>query len=115
MNHRVYVLFPVILAGLMFASARADQPQSEPGSLYVEGYTDQLSYQAGDDIKFRVSTTAPTWSLEISRLVQKRNRFGSRAICPAPRTRSPPMLLRRAAAGPRRFRSWRPSLAQRIL
>ncbi len=68
MNHRVYVLFPVILAGLMFASARADQPQSEPGSLYVEGYTDQLSYQAGDDIKFRVSTTAPTWSLEISRL-----------------------------------------------
>ncbi|HVX64489.1 MAG TPA: N,N-dimethylformamidase beta subunit family domain-containing protein [Pirellulales bacterium] len=68
MNFRVCLLFPVLLTALGFGSASADQPQAEPPSLYIEGYTNQLSYQAGDEITFHVSTTAPTWSLEISRL-----------------------------------------------
>lgn len=68
MNHRICPVLAAALAALILASARADQPQSEPRSLYVEGYTDRLSYQAGDAIKFHVSTTAPTWSLEISRV-----------------------------------------------
>jgi hypothetical protein len=56
--------FAILLVGL---SARAD----EPPSLTVEGYTDHLSYRAGDEIAFHVSTTAPKFSLEISRLGSK--------------------------------------------
>ena len=36
--------------------------------LTIEGYTDQVSYQAGDSIAFHVSTTAPKYAMEISRV-----------------------------------------------
>src|SRR5437868_5173730 len=55
---------PVIALG---ASTLAD----EPPSLVIEGYTDQLSYEAGETIHFHVSTTAPRYSLEITRLGDK--------------------------------------------
>jgi hypothetical protein len=46
-------------------------PDGAP-SLYVEGYTGQVSYQAGDELQLHVSTTAPTFSLEIARLGAER-------------------------------------------
>ncbi len=64
----VLVIANIVVANIGFAPAQAEEFQPEARSLYVEGYTDQLSYQPGDKIEFHVSTTAPTWSMEISRL-----------------------------------------------
>ena len=36
--------------------------------LYIEGYTNQLSYQPGDKIDFHLSTSASQYSLEIARV-----------------------------------------------
>jgi len=66
---RVFISFAVLLA--LAAMTRADEPQPVTRSLYVEGYTDQLSYAPGDTVEFHVSATAPKWSLEISRLGAK--------------------------------------------
>src|SRR6185437_5207336 len=49
------------------AAARAE----EAPSLTVEGYTDRLSYKAGETIEFHVATTAPRYSMEIARLGAK--------------------------------------------
>jgi hypothetical protein len=57
----------VILALLVAAPARAD----DPPSLVIEGYTDRLSYVAGEEINFHISTTARRYSLEIARLGAK--------------------------------------------
>jgi hypothetical protein len=38
----------------------------------VEGYTDQLSYQPGDEIRFHISAEAPKFSLEIARIGAER-------------------------------------------
>ena len=42
--------------------------ETEPQSLYVEGYSGQVSYRAGDEVTLHVSTTAPTYALEIARV-----------------------------------------------
>lgn len=39
-----------------------------PPSLYVEGYTNQVSYAPGEGVVLHVSTTAPTYQLTISRV-----------------------------------------------
>src|SRR5690242_3988968 len=62
------VIANLVIANIGFSAAQAEEFQPEARSLYVEGYTDQLSYQPGDKIEFHISTTAPTWSMEISRL-----------------------------------------------
>ena len=41
-------------------------------SLFVEGYTDRLSYLPGDEVSFHVSTSAETFDVEISRLGKRR-------------------------------------------
>lgn len=43
-------------------------PDSDLQPLYIEGYTDQLSYQAGEEIAFHISTSSQKYSLEIARL-----------------------------------------------
>src|SRR4051795_11538777 len=40
----------------------------EPRPLFVEGYTSQLSYAPGDEVALCVSTTAPKYNVEISRV-----------------------------------------------
>jgi hypothetical protein len=40
----------------------------DPPSLVIEGYTDRLSYVAGEPINFHIATTASRYSLEITRL-----------------------------------------------
>ena len=42
--------------------------ESQIRPLYIEGYTDQLSYQSGDEIDFHLSTSASQYSLEIARI-----------------------------------------------
>ncbi len=43
-----------------------------PPSLFVEGYTDQVSYAPGETVAFHVSTSAPTFALEVARLGAER-------------------------------------------
>jgi hypothetical protein len=51
-------------AGLLAATQlpAADAPK------LVEGYTDQLSYRPGDEVRFHFSSAAPTFNVEIARL-----------------------------------------------
>jgi hypothetical protein len=44
----------------------------DPPALSVEGYTGQVSYEAGEDITFHVSTTASRFALEIARVGRQR-------------------------------------------
>ena len=39
-----------------------------PGKMFVEGYTDQLSYRAGEKVRFHVSTSAEEYALEVARV-----------------------------------------------
>ncbi len=50
------------------ASVLHAQVQPEPRPLFIEGYTDQVSYAPGDEVAFHISTTAAKYTLEISRL-----------------------------------------------
>jgi hypothetical protein len=63
-----------LLAVVIVALANAPlQGQSlEPRPLFVEGYTNQLSYAPGDEVRLHVSTSAPKYSLEVARLGAKR-------------------------------------------
>src|SRR5262245_24344887 len=63
-------------------SAAAAAAAEEPPSLFIEGYTDQLSYEAGDLIKLHVSTTASRYGLEIARLGDKTDTVFSRSDVP---------------------------------
>ena len=40
--------------------------------LYIEGYADQLSYQAGEVVQLHVSTSAPVFALEVARIGAQR-------------------------------------------
>src|SRR6476661_6919993 len=44
----------------------------EPRPLFVEGYTTQLSYAPADEVVLCVSTPAPKYNVEISRVGAKR-------------------------------------------
>src|SRR4051812_11685876 len=48
-------------------------PAVDPGDrTFIEGYTDRLSYRAGDTIGFHVSSDAPRFSIEVARLGDRR-------------------------------------------
>lgn len=63
---------PVAVALLTVISVAGSQRNDEPRPLFVEGYCDQLSFQARDEIKFHVSTSADNYSIEIARLGVRR-------------------------------------------
>src|SRR5437016_4676549 len=60
------------------AMARGD----DVPSLLIEGYTDRLSYVAGESIRFHIATTAPRYSLEIARLGAKTETMLTRSNLP---------------------------------
>jgi hypothetical protein len=66
-----FALLLAVSQVLFAALAAGEEYQPEARALFVEGYTDRLSYQPGEKIRFHVSTTAPKWSLEIARLGAK--------------------------------------------
>jgi len=61
----VFIAIEVAAAITFGSSGRADD---EPSPLTIEGYTDQLSYRAGEVVRFSVSTTVGRYSMEIDRL-----------------------------------------------
>ena len=50
--------------------------------LYIEGYTDQLSCEPGDEIGFHISTSASQYALEIARLGSEREVLWSKSDLP---------------------------------
>lgn len=48
--------------------AAAAGDQTTPGSLFIEGYSDQLSYAPGDAASFHISTSAPSYKMTIERI-----------------------------------------------
>src|SRR5262245_10908704 len=66
----------------MLMAVSVSAAAEEPPSLFIEGYTDQLSYEAGDLIKLHVSTSASRYGLEIARLGDKTDTVFSRSDVP---------------------------------
>lgn len=65
-------------AGLL-AATRLPALEKPP---LVEGYTDQISYRAGDEVRLHVSTTAASFNVEIARLGMKREVVWAKANVP---------------------------------
>lgn len=62
----------VALAGSVILAVTAVAQPPEPRPLFIEGYTDQLSYAPGDEVQFHISTSAAKYKLEITRLGKER-------------------------------------------
>jgi len=65
-----------LLASLLFSTVltRAATAIEAGRSLYVEGYPSRQSYAPGEVVEFHVSTTAPTYALEVARLGRERKK-----------------------------------------
>jgi hypothetical protein len=70
------------LLALGLTTAPAAVRAEEATSLYIEGYTDQLSYVAGDSVAFQISTSAPKYAVEIAREGARREVVWSAADLP---------------------------------
>ncbi len=57
----------LLISGHWFSWGMADELVG-PVGLFIEGYSGQVSYQPGETLELHVSTTASTFSIEISRL-----------------------------------------------
>ncbi len=66
MNKLKQTLALWVAIGLLAGATRADQPS--PPSLFVEGYTNQLSYAPGEEVGFHLSTSAKSVSMAIERV-----------------------------------------------
>jgi hypothetical protein len=56
------------LFAVLFASEAVLRAEQEPRPLYIEGYTDQVSYVPGEEVAFHVSTSATEFSMRIARV-----------------------------------------------
>ena len=59
---------PLLIIFALIAALSAVCDDLEPRSLFIEGYTGQVSHKAGEEVTLHVSTSAKTWALEIARL-----------------------------------------------
>jgi hypothetical protein len=66
------VVTVLLCAGLPMGRLATIRADDLPPSLYVEGYTDQISYQPGEEVAWHVSTTAEEYALEIARVGAER-------------------------------------------
>lgn len=75
-----------------------------PKSLYVEGYTDRLSYRPGETVAFHVSTTAPRYAMEIAREGPTREVVWSKPDLPGVEYPAPDDASTRGCRWPASFR-----------
>ncbi len=61
-------MYRISLCMLLFVVAPLNAQQPEPRPLFVEGYTDQLSYVPGQEVAFHLSTSASKVSMAIDRV-----------------------------------------------
>ncbi|MCB1091934.1 MAG: hypothetical protein KDL87_10405, partial [Verrucomicrobiae bacterium] len=73
MKYPTQALWPITLAITLLAlfGQRADAID-EGRSLYIEGYPGDISYAPGEEAAFHISTTSPTYDLEIARIGKER-------------------------------------------
>ncbi|MCB1078952.1 MAG: hypothetical protein KDM64_14115, partial [Verrucomicrobiae bacterium] len=73
MKYLTQALWPITLAITLLAlfGQRADAID-EGRSLYIEGYPGDISYSPGEEAAFHISTTSPTYDLEIARIGKER-------------------------------------------
>jgi hypothetical protein len=64
-------------AGTATLSRLSDAAETAPPP-FIEAYTDQLSYQAGDTVSLHVSTSAPRFGIEVARVGARRQAVLSR-------------------------------------
>ena len=62
----------LITAGLVLLASWTTAPAQDPASLWVEGYTGQVSYQPGEELTLHLSSTAASVAIEIARLGAQR-------------------------------------------
>ena len=65
-------LFRLCLAIGLALSTAAAWAIDEGRSLYIEGYAGDISYAPGDELQLHLSTTSPTYDLEIARVGRER-------------------------------------------
>ena len=51
-----------LMTGQLFAV------DDDAGSIFIEGYTNQVSYQPGESVAFHISSSEPQYAVEITRL-----------------------------------------------
>jgi hypothetical protein len=66
----IHRLFAIVIVGLACTSLQGQT--LEPRPLFVEAYTNQVSYVAGEEVALHVSTSAAKYSLEVARLGAQR-------------------------------------------
>ena len=64
---RITLLLSALAVPSLSWSQATESFQPEPRPLFVEGYTDQVSYQPGETVGFHISTSAATFAVEIVR------------------------------------------------
>lgn len=65
----LWISCSLALLSLFLSPARAID---EGRSLYIEGYPGEISYAPGDEAAFHISTTSPTYDIEIARVGRER-------------------------------------------
>lgn len=71
-----------LAAGAALAAARLPAADPRPAAAPPEGYTDRLSYTAGDEVRFHVSSPVP-YDLEVARVGPRREVVWKQAGLPA--------------------------------
>jgi hypothetical protein len=107
--HCNVALAAFVILSVVVARASAE----EPPSLTVEGYTDRLSYQAGDTVAFHVSTTASRYAMEVARLGRRTEVVLSKSDLPGAAYPIPENASTHGCRWPASFRlevpaGWRP-------
>lgn len=79
---RIVVARILLTVGLAFAPQLTALADEAPKPLYIEAYTNLLSYAPGEEVAFHVSTTAPKFTVEVARLGENREVVWSRKDAP---------------------------------
>ena len=56
---------------LLFSCQATFADQTAPAGLFIEGYPSKRSYAPGEEVMFHVSTSAPSFSMQIMRVGEK--------------------------------------------
>lgn len=64
-----FLLLPALATSAFLGTAHAIDAGR---SLYIEGYANEISYAPGDELALHLSTTSPTYDIEIARLGKER-------------------------------------------
>jgi hypothetical protein len=97
-------LLKAAAAGGAAALSQLAEAADGPRPAFIEAYTDQLSYQAGDQVALHVSTSAPRYAVEVARVGAKRRVVLTKEDLPGARHPVPPDASTHGCRWPAAFR-----------